>query len=344
MQIMSWYFALFVMVGLVLFHAQGAGWRRSILALMNLAFLASFSGSWLELIPPAGFLALSVVAIKLLNRCREGSLLIVCILVILFAYLFLKKYTITGFLDPLAFNYLTIGLGYIIFRVLHVLIDVLQMPEQNLNLNSLKLVRYFTSFLTLTAGPVQRYEDFLEQDEKLAEGSQLSADDVRWAFGRLTDGLFRLAFMSPLMMKAYQFSIVRVPNYKLAFGAVGLVLHAVHLLQFLGLHGSRDWHRSTVWPAASGEFQFAVRGQELPRFLESLAHHGLAVVQDLRVQQPGPFFLQPLGHSGADAVLRRGRLLHRVLPTGDLARLGALLPAAGPAARLGREHQQTVGS
>ena len=55
MQIMSWYFALFVMVGLVLFHArQSAGWKRSILALMNVAFLASFADSWLELVPLAG--------------------------------------------------------------------------------------------------------------------------------------------------------------------------------------------------------------------------------------------------------------------------------------------------
>ena len=104
------------------------------------------------------------------------------------AYLYLKHYAIIGFLQPLKFSYVTAGLGYMIFRVLHVLIDCYQLPDPSRDLIPWKLFNYVTSFLTFMAGPVQRYEDYLEEDAKLATESPLSAEDVQYAFGRLTDG------------------------------------------------------------------------------------------------------------------------------------------------------------
>jgi alginate O-acetyltransferase complex protein AlgI len=238
MQTMSLSFALLVIVGLVLFHArQSLAWRRSILLVMNLVFLASFADSWLDLLPLVAFLALAVVLIKWLNRCREFSLLVLSLTVMLFGYLYLKQYAITGIVKPLEFGYTTAGLGYIIFRVLHVAIDTYQMPDRQLDPSPWKLFRYFTSFLTFTAGPIQRYEQFLEQDEQLATGSTLAADDVRDAFGRLTDGLFRLAFMSPLMMKAHQYCIARAPFYTLAFGGAALFYMLFIFFNFSGYMG-----------------------------------------------------------------------------------------------------------
>jgi D-alanyl-lipoteichoic acid acyltransferase DltB (MBOAT superfamily) len=238
MQPFSLSFAQFVIVGLVVFHARrDAAWRRAVLASLNLVFLATFADSWLELVPLAGFIGLSVVAVQLMSRSRELALCIVSIAALLVTYLHLKHYAIVGFLKPLEFGYVTAGLGYMIFRVLHVLIDCYQMPDQPRDASPWKFFNYLTSFLTFTAGPVQRYEDYLADDQELASTSMLSIEDVQYAFGRISDGLLRLGVLGPYMLIAHHYCRDRIHWHMFAFGLAALFYMLFIFLNFSGYMG-----------------------------------------------------------------------------------------------------------
>src|SRR5436305_1730929 len=104
---------------------------------------------------------------------------------ILAGFAYLKQYGFLFFLPPLRMAYATIGLSYIVFRVLHLLIDTYQADERRTDLDAWTTWNYLTGFLALIAGPIQRYEDYREQEQACtARQSPIPADSLA-ALGRI---------------------------------------------------------------------------------------------------------------------------------------------------------------
>lgn len=141
-------------------------WRDATFLLINLGFLASFSTEPMAFVPLAGFLAAGYVAMRLGRILRSAAACAVLVIAVVAVFCWLKKY---WFFAPVGFlptAYLTIGLSYIFFRVLHLIIDVrdghIEAP-----IGVVSYLNYTLNFTSLVAGPIQRYQDFARPRARL---------------------------------------------------------------------------------------------------------------------------------------------------------------------------------
>jgi D-alanyl-lipoteichoic acid acyltransferase DltB (MBOAT superfamily) len=151
-------FVLFCVLAVSLVHWSSAG-RGQIAAIvvLNLVFLASFVTGFADIAPLAAFAAIGYIAILVSTRVGPKALLgLIAFVVVLFAWL--KSYTIVAFLPKVGTVYLTLGLSYMLFRILHLMVDTNQgvLPPPS----PLSYTAYLLFFLSFVSGPIQRYEDF----------------------------------------------------------------------------------------------------------------------------------------------------------------------------------------
>ncbi len=92
------------------------------------------------------------------------------------------------------------GISYMFFRQIHVLVDAAQGQIERLSLWS--YVNYQVSLFTILAGPIQRFQDFDEQwrslDPVLADPHELLANCLR-----LLLGVVKIALVAPLFYKGW---------------------------------------------------------------------------------------------------------------------------------------------
>jgi len=238
-------------VGLLLFHLLPyLGWRRFIFLTVSLVFLASHAVGpanwrlpepWIELIPLCGFGLLAYLCIWLVYFWRSRALFILSILVLLALFIWLKQYTFARFVRPLAMPYVMVGMSYILFRVLHVLIDVyegaLGVPPPPLS-----FCGYTCSFLTLNSGPIQLYPEFAEQEQRLHE-ARLTPEAAYEGVSRLVNGLLKVVLFSAAVDAArasvHGYAAAHAGNYRGA-AAFGLAMLCYFLYLYLNFSGTMD--------------------------------------------------------------------------------------------------------
>ena len=78
-------------------------------------------------------------------------------------FIWLKRYPIVSAVPTFNFAFTVVGLSYILFRILHILVDVAQgcLPRPSF----IAYLNYVFFFLSLLSGPIRRYEDFAPQAE-----------------------------------------------------------------------------------------------------------------------------------------------------------------------------------
>jgi alginate O-acetyltransferase complex protein AlgI len=122
--------------------------REVALLAVNITFVASFAYETRELFPTVCFLALGYLAICAVAwRARLIGVLIVAVVG---TFIWLKQYTIVSSLPQLSFFYSTVGMSYISFRILHLMIDVSQ--QETARPSVLRYINYATFFLTFVSG------------------------------------------------------------------------------------------------------------------------------------------------------------------------------------------------
>lgn len=214
-------FAVAAVVVLNLFREKTL--RLAAVLLLNAIFLVSFATSFNALLPILGFAAAGYLAILLAKHTGTGGLLVfVAACVALFIWL--KRYTIASFLPFLPAPYVLVGLSYILFRILHLIIDVNQGAQKVPSIAG--YVAYLFFFLNFVSGPIQRHEDFAPQLD--APRRPLSESDVQRAIDRLLLGFFLILVVTP--ETAYLLEHVSRHFYE--------VLTAGSLLKLLTLYSS----------------------------------------------------------------------------------------------------------
>ena len=155
-------FVAFAALSIILLRIlPGGGWRQGTLLCLDAAFLYSQTVALLPLVPLIGFVLLGYVAVIVAEkwRTRHGLSLLVLAMVAIFVWL--KRYPLVSALPTFGFAFTVVGLSYMLFRILHIVIDVGQG-----SLNRPRFVTYLNyvfNFLCLLSGPIARLEDFEPQ-------------------------------------------------------------------------------------------------------------------------------------------------------------------------------------
>jgi alginate O-acetyltransferase complex protein AlgI len=155
-------FVAFAVLSIMLLRIlPGGGWRQGALLCLDAAFLYSQTVALTPLVPLIGFVLLGYVAVIVAERrrTRHGFGLLVLGMVAIFVWL--KRYPLVSALPTFGFAFTVVGLSYMLFRILHIVIDVGQG-----SLNRPRFVTYLNyifNFLCLLSGPIARLEDFEPQ-------------------------------------------------------------------------------------------------------------------------------------------------------------------------------------
>jgi D-alanyl-lipoteichoic acid acyltransferase DltB (MBOAT superfamily) len=118
------------------------------------------------------------------------------ILAVIFVYIWLKKYTFLPEGMFLHYPYFTLGLSYVFFRVLHLLIETGDGDEKrHIGLSAYLL--YTLNFTTLVSGPIQRYDEFA-CDQFAPEPISLGPRVIGLQLERIVRGFFKVKVLAML--------------------------------------------------------------------------------------------------------------------------------------------------
>jgi D-alanyl-lipoteichoic acid acyltransferase DltB (MBOAT superfamily) len=188
-------------VALVSNFSRSRVWRSGVLLLASLAFLGFLAHNPIVFLPLFGFLLLGYAGLVLIEHGWSKSA-VWSILTVIFVYIWLKKYTFLPEGIFLHSFYFTLGLSYIFFRVLHLLIEAGDSREkQHVGMGAYLL--YTLNFTTLVSGPIQRYDEFA-RDQFAAEPIPLGPRVVGLQLERIVRGFFKVNVLAML------FNMVRV--------------------------------------------------------------------------------------------------------------------------------------
>lgn len=193
----SFQFVIFGLAAAVISNfSRSKIWRSSVLFVASVAFLGILAHQPVVLLPLAGFLLLGyAVLIAIEHGWSKGSIL--GIVAVLFAFVWLKKYTFLPEGVFLHSPYFTLGLSYIFFRVLHLVIEARDTEvKQHIGVGAYLL--YTLNFTTLVSGPIQRYDEFA-RDQFTEEPPELDAALVGRQLERIVVGLFKVNVVAMLL-------------------------------------------------------------------------------------------------------------------------------------------------
>jgi D-alanyl-lipoteichoic acid acyltransferase DltB (MBOAT superfamily) len=182
-------------------------WRSCVLMLASLLFLGLLAHSWVVFLPLAGFLLLGYLGLVLLQNGFSKSM-VWSILAVIFVYIWLKQYTFIPEAMFLRFSYFTLGLSYIFFRVLHLLIDRADSTNKQ-PINLAQYMLYTVNFTTLISGPIQLYDDFA-RDQFAAEPIALGPRVIGVQLERIVIGFFKVNVIALLLHAMHEDAVAQM--------------------------------------------------------------------------------------------------------------------------------------
>jgi D-alanyl-lipoteichoic acid acyltransferase DltB (MBOAT superfamily) len=196
-----------IIVALLLVANRSQIRRQWVMLVASAVFLASFTNNIIELLPLFGFVLPGYIALRLAGRYPDSARM-VAVFSVLLLFVWLKRYSIVPSDAWIQFPYATVGMSYILFRMLHLIIDARDDPS----LARVPIISYLTyllAFNTLVAGPIQSYDDHRKQE--LEAGScHLSLRDVGQAAERVVLGLFKTNVLAALLAQQRDESLARL--------------------------------------------------------------------------------------------------------------------------------------
>jgi D-alanyl-lipoteichoic acid acyltransferase DltB (MBOAT superfamily) len=194
MEFTSSAFIAFVIATVLAFNALSAPrFRYWVLSIANLAFIASVVQAPLQVVPLAGFLILGYAATRCVARWPRPWVLGPTIALIVATFVILKRYAFLPDGIGLPFLYLQVGLSYILFRVLQMVIDCAG-GEKGARLGPSNFFNFTCNFLCFVSGPIQRSDEYLANLEHL--GRTVDETLAFAALHRIIIGFVKLTVVS----------------------------------------------------------------------------------------------------------------------------------------------------
>jgi alginate O-acetyltransferase complex protein AlgI len=182
-------------------------WRSTVLLSASIIFLGLLANDPLVFLPLAAFLLLGYGGLAMIEGGWSGSG-IWCIPAVLMAYVWLKKYTFLPEGSFLRFPYFTLGLSYIFFRVLHLLIEARDGQKKGRPGLGAYLL-YTLNFTTLISGPIQRYDEFA-RDQFAVEPMVLSPGVIGLQLERIVRGFFKVNVLAMLFHAIHEDALAQM--------------------------------------------------------------------------------------------------------------------------------------
>jgi D-alanyl-lipoteichoic acid acyltransferase DltB (MBOAT superfamily) len=198
MQIMgtaSFQLLAFALIAAIVYNLHSSlRWRQSVLLVANAYFLYTFVGNVQSILPLMGFMVLGYWCVWVMQRQARVGTYVGMLVLVIGTFVWLKKYTFLPSVTFLHFTYVTVGLSYILFRVLHLMIDSQANVLQE-RIGPVAYLNYTLNFMTLVSGPIQRYEDFAKTGRATAPPG-LTLIAVGEGLHRIAVGFFKVAVLS----------------------------------------------------------------------------------------------------------------------------------------------------
>ncbi len=200
MNFVSLEFLIFALLAVVVLRLPIPFINRDLRLLgLNTAFVASYFSAPDKILPVMGFVLLGYAAL-FAGRLRFPAILATLVAAVTLLFVWLKQYTLVTALSPQHlgnFAFATVGLSYILFRVLHVLIDTQQGSMKRPSF--LRYLNYCFFFPNFVSGPIQRYDDFTAQVARPMP--PLTPHILHAALGRIILGIFMTLVISAAALK-----------------------------------------------------------------------------------------------------------------------------------------------
>lgn len=171
-----------------------------VLAIANCFFIGTYISSLLQLTGLAALLLLGYGCIAIVRRWQGNAVLAICVAANVLLFLYLKKYTFFSALPQPSFLYLTLGLSYILFRVIHLIVDTAQ-GDVKQKVSLFDYYNYTSNFLTFVSGPIQRFQDYLADRRSTRTVSETGAYS---GFYRITVGYLKILVVSAIANALFQ--------------------------------------------------------------------------------------------------------------------------------------------
>jgi D-alanyl-lipoteichoic acid acyltransferase DltB (MBOAT superfamily) len=208
MPLYSLIFLFFCMAVVAAVHfVRGKRLRQLLLSVANAAFLLTFVPDRRSALYFAVVLAGTYIALILVRMSRRGAVVTAAIGLTVLAFLYLKRFTFFANWVPVPYEWdlsqhpvELVGLSYMLFKLIHMLIDEWQGQLAPFNLWS--YLNYQLAFFTLTAGPIQRYNDFQKSWEDMTSlPTEFRESALLWC--RILLGLLKIGILGGWVLSIY---------------------------------------------------------------------------------------------------------------------------------------------
>ena len=198
-------------------------WRQFALLAANIGFLGFFSRRPAEFVPLAAFLLFGFLSLRLM-QAGATRLFVPILIVGIASFIWLKKYAFLPSSLFLRAPYVTLGLSYILFRVLHLIIDARSrhtiLPR---NVSLVSYLNYTLNFTTLVSGPIQRYNQFASMQLASAP-PPLNIFIAGEALERIIVGIFKVNVLSVFLSMIHSSALNSVATVHTVTGRVFAVI------------------------------------------------------------------------------------------------------------------------
>lgn len=188
MTITSWSFIAFLAISALVFSIAPRRWRaRYVFPATTLVFIFLVMPSNIAAFVVLGFVGLLWISTRIICQWPTRATQIAVLAMILIVFGWMKSYEFLAFLPFAGLVPATIGLSYMLIRSMQLLVDMASTPT--LRPRFLQVFGFMTSWPCLISGPIQRYQEF--QDQQLSmEAYTISGDVLFSALRRIIKGYF----------------------------------------------------------------------------------------------------------------------------------------------------------
>jgi alginate O-acetyltransferase complex protein AlgI len=199
----SIYFPIAIIALVMAFHvSKNEIYRKLVFLSANIVFFASFMPSISGAIPISIFILGGFILLTALSNFNHPKILTFSVISIIASFILFKNYLNLSLFNTTFGIYSTIGISYILFRIVHLLVDT----HGGAIKQKISLVQYFNYvcfFPVFVSGPIQTYQEFSEQANRL-ECISKDPKEVRDVFSRIMNGYVKIIIFSPLFLIIFQ--------------------------------------------------------------------------------------------------------------------------------------------
>jgi D-alanyl-lipoteichoic acid acyltransferase DltB (MBOAT superfamily) len=220
---------IFGVATLALRSPLGRAHRLPALAIASLVFAAASTEAIGDAVCLLAMAATGWLAVMAVRRHKNGWLLMGCLAVIVAEFIAVRQLLPHGPIWPLYGPVLgsTIGLSYVMFRILHLIVDA-HGDELPPDVGLLPYLTYLFCYLTFLAGPIQRFPDFAEGSRAAPSETHLEAMR-RWAPVIVT-GFFKFAVIAGVFFELFNWTQAPANGWPPSISlALALLCYAIYL-------------------------------------------------------------------------------------------------------------------